>query len=248
VRFSALSAAALAALATLAGCKDAQQCRSDLATAQEVVKGVDSKSIESLTRAVNALDTAIAQCDKAGLGSERQKLIEAKHQIAAHRSLLERKASQKKRSAPTGAELEKLFAEGDSSCPKGQSYKLAGGGKEIRCTGPQLMDLGMEAVREYYETRRFKVKTSDNPPELRAEYGAELYVFTYDKPNDGAGPKCMLLYPAPGVRWQEAVARTTGTPLDRIKPGKSVKAARGELAIAAEDTAQKQTAKIGDCG
>lgn len=240
--------ACLSAVMALSGCKDAQQCRADLASAQEVVKGVDSKSIDSLTGAVNALDTAIAQCDKAGLGSERQKLIEAKHQITAHRSLLERKAAQKKRSAPTGAELEKLLKDGDASCPKGQGYKLSGGGKEIRCTGPQLMDLGMDAVKEYYETRRFKVITIDDPPTLRAEYGAELYVFHYDKPNDSAGPKCMVLYPAPGVRWQEAVARTTGTPLDRVKPGKSIKAARGELAVAAEDTAQKQTAKIGDCG
>ena len=108
--------------------------------------------------------------------------------------------------------------------------------------------MGMAAVKEYYATRRFKVAVSDAPPQLRAEYGAELYVFTFDKPNDTAGAKCLLLYPAPGVRWQEAVARATGTPLDRVKPGKNVKAARGELAVAAEDSDKKQTAKIGDCG
>ncbi|HEY3493323.1 MAG TPA: hypothetical protein VGK73_01500 [Polyangiaceae bacterium] len=234
-------------LLALPGCQDARQCRSDLAAAQEVVSGVDSKSIESLTKAVNSLDTAIAQCDKAGLGTEREKLKEARNQITAHRALLERKAAQKKRPPPTGAELEKLLKEGDPTCPKGEAYKQPGAAKEIRCTGPQLMDLGMEAVKEYYATRRFKVGVSDAPPQLRAERGAELYVFTFDKPNDTAGAKCMLLYPAPGTRWQEAVARATGTPLDRVTPGKTVKAARGELAIAAEDTDQKQTAKIGDC-
>jgi len=239
---------ALFAFAGLFGCKDARQCRSDLATAQQVVSAVDSKSIESVTGAVTALDTAIAQCDKAGLGAERNKLVEAKNQIAAHRALLERKAARKKRPVPTPEELEKLVSEGDPTCPKGQGYKQAGAGKEIRCTGPQLMDMGMEAVKDYFSTRRFKVQASDNPPQLRAEFGAELYVFTFDKPNDSSGAKCMLLYPAPGVRWQEAVARTTGMPLDRVKPGKSVKAERGELMIAAEDTAQKQTAKLGDCG
>jgi hypothetical protein len=239
---------ALLALAALAGCKDAQKCRSDLATAQEVVSSVDSKSIESLTRAVTALDTAIAQCDKAGLGPERSKLVEAKNQIGAHRALLERKAAQKKRAAPSADELDQLVKDGDPSCPKGQGYKLGAAAKEIRCTGAQLVDMGMEAVKEYFSSRRFKVQVTDNPPRLRAEFGAELYVFTFDKPNDTGGAKCLLLYPAPGVRWQEAVARATGMPLDRVKPGKSVKAARGELLIGAEDTAQKQTAKLGDCG
>jgi hypothetical protein len=235
------------AVAALAGCQDARQCRSDLAAAQEVVTAVDSKSIESLSNAVNALDKAIAQCDKAGLGAERNKLVEAKNQIGAHRDLLVRKAARKKRAAPTAAELEQLLKDGDPTCPKGQGYKQAGVAKEIRCSGPQLVDMGMEAVQEYFATRRFKVQTSDNPATLRAEFGAELYVFTYDKPNDTAGPKCLVLHPAPGVRWQEAVARATGMPLDRVKPGKSVKAARGELAVTAVDTADKQTAKLGDC-
>jgi len=237
----------LALLVALVSCKEAQQCRSDLAAAQEIVSGVDSKSIESLSRAVSALDKAIAQCDKAGLGAERNKLVEAKNQIGAHRDLLERKAARKKRTAPSGAELEQLLKDGDPNCPKGQGYKQAGVAKEIRCTGPQLVDMGMEAVKDYFATRRFKVTTSENPATLRAEFGAELYVLTYDKPNDSAGAKCLVLHPAPGVRWQEAVARASGMPLDRIEPGKTVKAARGELAISAEDTKDKQTAKIGDC-
>jgi hypothetical protein len=236
----------LVALAAL-GCKDAQQCRADVAAAQEVVNGVDSKSIDSLSKAESALEKAIAQCDKAGLGAERNKLVEAKNQISAHRALLQRKAAQKK-DAPTAAELDKLVKDGDPTCPAGQAYKQRGASANIRCTGPQLMDMGMQAVKDYYATRRFKVQTSDGPPRLRAEYGAELYVFTYDKPNDTAGPKCLELYPAPGVRWQEAVARATGMPLDRVEPGKTVKAARGELAIAADDSAQKQTAKLGACG
>jgi hypothetical protein len=218
-----------------------------VATAQEVVKSVDSKSAESLSAAVTALDKAIAQCDKAGMGSERSKLVEAKNQIAAHRDLVERKAAQKKRPAPSGAELERLLKEGDPTCPKGQGYKQGPTGKEIRCTGPQLVDMGMAAVKDYYATRRFKVETTDDPPRLRAEYGAELYVFTYDKPNDTSGAKCLVLHPAPGVRWQEAVTRATGLPLDRIKADKPVKAARGELRLQVEDTPQKQTAKLGAC-
>jgi hypothetical protein len=235
----------LIALAPL-GCQDARQCRADVASAQEVVSAVDSKSIESVSKAESALEKAIAQCDKAGLGAERNKLVEAKNQIGAHRALLERKAAQK-REAPTAAELEKLVKDGDPTCPAGQAYKQRAAAANIRCTGPQLVDMGMQAVKDYYATRRFKVQTSDAPPRLRAEYGAELYVFTYDKPNDTAGPKCIELFPAPGTRWQEAVSRATGVPLDRIKPDKPLKTARGELPLSADDNAQKQTAKLGNC-
>lgn len=233
----------------LFACQEARQCRSQLASAQEVVNGLDSKSVESLGGAVTALDSAIAACDKAGLGSERDKLIEAKNQIGAHKALLERKAARKKRAALTPDELAKLVKDGDPSCPKGQAYKQGGGaGKEVRCTGAQLTDLPMADVREYYETRRFKITETADPPRLRMEYGAELYVFTFDKPNDTTGAKCIEVYPAPGIPWREAVARTTGAPLDRVKAGGSVKAKRGDLTVRVEDTEKKQLARIGDCG
>ena len=239
----------LVAASGLVACGDAKRCREELASAQTVVSAVDSKSIESVSGALTALDSAIAACDKAGLGPERGKLVEAKNEIGAHKALLERKAAQKKRPTLTADELAKLVKEGDPSCPKGQAYKQGGGaGKEVRCTGPQLTDLGMEDVKEYYASRRFKIQVTADPPRLRAEYGAELYVFTFDKPNDPNGAKCIEVYPAPGIPWREAVARTTGAPLDKVKAGGSVKAKRGDLPVSVEDTEKKQLAKIGDCG
>jgi hypothetical protein len=89
---------------------------------------------------------------------------------------------------------------------------------------------------------------SDAPPRLRAEQGAEVYVFTYDRPNDVAGPKCLELYPIPGVTLPEAVGRATGARLEKLKNGGTVKAARGELSLRFEDTNQKLAAKIGSCG
>jgi hypothetical protein len=249
VRHAALRLVPLLLGMSALGCQDARRCRSELASAQEVVKALDSKSVESLGGAVTALDTAIAACDKAGLGAEREQLVEAKNQIGAHKALLERKAAQKKRPALTADEVGKLLKEGDPSCPKGQAYKQGGGaGKEIRCTGPQLIDLSMADVKDYYASRRFKLQETADPPRLRAEYGAELYVFTFDKPNDSAGAKCIEVYPAPGIPWREAVARTTGAPLDKVKAGGSIKAKRGDLALRIEDTEKKQLAKIGDCG
>lgn len=240
--------AGLAAAAALAGCGQRQRCQSELNRAQEVVKNVDSKSTQSLDGAVSALDSAIAVCDEAGMGAERGKLVEAKREIAAHRDHLAKKAAQKRRGPPTPEERAKLEQEGDATCPKGQGYKLAGGSKEIRCTGPQLIDMSMAEVEEYFATRRFKVTKTSDPPRLRAEFGAELHVFTFDKPSDTSGARCVEVFPAPGVRWQEAVSRTTGMRLDRIKPGGSVKAKRGELPIAAEDSDKKQVARIGSCG
>ena len=86
---------------------------------------------------------------------------------------------------------------------------------------------------------------TDTPPTVRAEHGAELFVFTFDQPN--AGAKCLLLYPAPDIPWREAVGRATGMRLDKIKNGGTISAKRGDLALNVEDTDKKQLARIGDC-
>ena len=236
---------AAALLVPLIGCRDERHCRAEMTRAQEVVNGIDSKSIDSLKGAVTALETAIAACEKAKLGEERGKLLEAKNQIGAQLSLLERKAAKKKSPALSAAELEKFQKEGDPSCPKGQAYRHAGVEKEIRCTGAQLIDMSMEAVKQYFTTRNYKLTVTDGPPRVRAEFGAELFVFTFDKPSDGA--KCLELYPAPGIPWREAVGRVVGGRLEKLKDGGTVSAQRGALALNVEDTEKKQVAKIGDC-
>jgi hypothetical protein len=235
------------ALLALPGCVEERRCRSEMAKAQEVVSGLDSKSAASLKESVSALEAAIATCEKAKLGAERGKLLEAKHQISAHLELVERKASRKKNAAPTVAELEKLQKEGDSSCPKGQAYKHAGVEKEIKCTGPQFIDMSMSAVKDYFGARKYKLTVTDSPPRIRAEFGAELFVFTFDQPNATNGAKCLELYPAPNIPWREAVGRATGARLEKLKPGGTVASQRGELTLAVEDTEKKQLVRIGDC-
>jgi hypothetical protein len=56
-----------------------------------------------------------------------------------------------------------------------------------------------------------------------------------------------VLYPAPGIPWREAVGRATGARLDKLSPGGTVSAKRGNLTLAVEDSEQKQLVKIGDC-
>lgn len=239
-----LGLAALSLFVTL-GCVEERKCRSEMASAQEIVNGLDSKSPESLKQSLAALDGAIAQCEKAKLGAERGKLLEARNQIGAHLDLLERKAARKKGPALTVAELEQVQKEGDPSCPKGQAYKHAGVDKEIKCTGPQLVDMPMAQVKAYFDARKYKLTVTDSPARLRAEFGAELFVFTFDEPANGA--KCLELYPAPNIPWREAVGRATGARMERLKSGGTVTAKRGELTLNVEDNDKKQLAKIGDC-
>jgi hypothetical protein len=239
--------ALIAALGALGlGCsQESRLCRSERDRAQEIVKALDSKSTESLGNAVRALEAAVTACEKASMGAEREKLVQAKNEIAAHLALLEKRARRKKAASPE--ELRRLEREGDPTCPKGQGYKQAGV-KEIKCTGPQLVDMSMDAAEQYFSSRHYKLAKSDAPPRLRAEQGAEVYVFTYDKPNDTAGPKCLELYPIPGVPLAEAVGRATGARLEKLKSGGSVKAERGELALLFEEANQKLAARIGSCG
>lgn len=235
-----------AACALLAGCsQESRLCRSERDRAQEVVKALDSKSTDSLANAVRTLESAISACEKASMGADREKLVQARNEIGAHLTLLEKRAKRKK--GPTVDELARLEREGDPTCPKGQGYKQPGT-KEIKCTGPQLVDMSMSAADEYFSSRHYKLTKTDAPPRLRAEQGAEVYVFTYDKPNDAAGPSCLELYPIPGVTLPEAVGRATGARLEKLKNGGTVKAARGELALTLDDANQKLVAKIGSCG
>jgi hypothetical protein len=235
------------ALVTAPGCLDERKCHDEMTTAQGVVSEIDSHSLDSLHAAIAPLDTALDACEKAKLGEEHGKLLEAKHQITAQIDLLERKALRKSGPVLSAADLERLQAEGDPSCPKGQAYKHAGVDKEIRCTGAQLIDMSMAAVQAYFGMRNYKLTVTDAPPRVRAEFGAELFVFTFDQPNADAGAKCLELYPAPNIPWREAVGRATGVRLDKIKNGGTIAAKRGDLALVVEDTEQKQLAKIGDC-
>lgn len=234
------------ALVAATGCLDEKKCHEQMTSAQGVVSNIDSHSLDSLKGALPSLDGALDACEKAKLGEEHGKLLEAKHQITAQIDLLERKAARKGGPALSAADLERVQKEGDPSCPKGQAYKHAGLDKEIRCTGPQLIDMPFDAVKNYFGARNYKLTVTENPTRIRAEFGAELFVFTFDQPS--AGAKCLELYPAPNIPWREAVGRATGVRLDKIKNGGTIAAKRGDLALAVEDTAQKQLARIGDCG
>lgn len=216
-----------ASLASLVGCDpEAKLCRERMQSAQAIVAQVDGKSAASVERSLTAVTEAHAACEKAKLGTEREQLLKAKHELSAQLELLARREGRKKLAAPTAAELLELVKSGDPSCPKGQAYKPKDSKNEVRCTGPQLVDMPASALKTYFSERRFKLTTSD-PTSLRAEHGAETFVFSFAQP-DGV-PRCVTAYAASGVSWQEVTARLSGAAPERLKLGQPVKMPQGEL-------------------
>jgi hypothetical protein len=57
---------------------------------------------------------------------------------------------------------------------------------------------------------------------LAMEAGAERYLFFYRETSGNAPPYCLVLYPKPGISWQEAVSRITGVSPDQLKPAGNV--------------------------
>jgi len=217
-----------AGLLALSGCDpDAKLCRERMQSAQAVVAQVDGKSIASVEQSLAAVTEAHAACEKAKLGSEREQLLKAKRELGAQRDLLERRESHKKAQAPSAAELQELAKNGDPSCPKGQAYKPKDSKSEVRCTGPQLVDMSLGALKTYFGDRHFKLTTTDAPKTLRAEHGGETFVFSFADGNDAA-PECVTAYAPTGVSWQEVVARASGAPPERLKLDQPVKSAKGE--------------------
>jgi hypothetical protein len=230
-----------------AGCnREAAACHERMKQAQAIVAEVDPKSAASVRASLAAVNEAHALCEKAKLGTEREQLLSAKNQLTGQLDLLEQRAARKKLAPTSPEELARLVKQGDPSCPKGQAYKPKDSKNEVRCTGPQLVDMGLEGLKAYYGDRKFKLKEQASPSELRAELGSELYVFAFDNASDPA-PRCVTAYAAPGVSWQEVVARLSGTPPERVKLGTPAKSSRGELPFSVEHATDKPTIRLGKC-
>jgi hypothetical protein len=217
-----------------------------MSSAQAVVAQVDGKSVTSVRTSLAAVEEAHRACEKAKLGPEREQLLKAKNELTGQRDLLELRARRKKQAAPSAEELARLAKSGDPSCPKGQAYKPRGNVGEIRCTGPQIVEMGAEDLKAYYGDRRFKITSQETPAEVRAELGSELYVFAFDKLGDPA-PRCVTAFTAPGSSWQEVTSRLTGASPERLKLDEAVKSGARELPLKVEHATDKPTIRLGNC-
>lgn len=219
----------------LLGCDpEAKLCRERMQSAQAIVTQVDGKSAASVEQSLAAVSEAHAACEKAKLGEEREQLLKAKNELSAQLELLARRENRKKLQAPSPEQLAELVKRGDPSCPKGQAYKPKESKQEVRCIGPQLIDMPVEALKTYFSERRFKLTATDSPATLRAEHGAETFVFAFEHAGDPS-PRCVTAYAATGVSWQEVTARLTSAAPDKLKLDQPVKTSTGEkLALKVE--------------
>ncbi len=219
-----------------------------MTSAQELVKNVDAKDPASLEASLAAVGQAIDACKAASRTSEVDALTRAKNELGAQVEYLKKRAARPERRKASPAELAALVASGDPSCPKGQAYKQEASGKEIRCTGHELVDMTVAEATTYFNDRGYKVTAIDAPPTLTAEYGAEKFVFTYAVPKDEHAPRCLTLYPAPGIPFQEATDRATGVLMRKIPKDGVLKTSHGELPIHVDQTETTLVIRLGDCG
>jgi len=237
----------LGSLALATGCEEQQAalCQDSFNKAQQTVTQIDSSSLESVEHSLTAVTGAIAACNQEGKSAEVKELTLAKNKISSHYEWL--KARPEKQRKRTPDELEALAKKGDPDCPKGMAYKQRETGKEVRCVGPVPVNMAWQAARGYYERRDFRVRPGKTPQILEMEYGAELQRFEYDKANSSEPPKCVTVYPPPGMGWQEATARVTGARVDRIKAGEPVKAGTRTLLLQVVDEPGQVLVKLGEC-
>ena len=233
--------------AALFGCEEKQAalCQDSFNKAQQTVNQIDSSSLESVEQSLAALTAAISACNQEGKSGEVKELTAAKNKISAHYEWLKSRPAKQHQRTP--AELENLAKQGDPDCPKGMAYKQRETGKEVRCVGPVPVNMAWQAARAYYERRDFRVRPGKTPRILEMEYGAELQRFEYDAEKSSQPPKCVTVYPPPGMGWQEATARVTGARVDRLKPGEPVKAGARTLMLQVVDEPNQVLVKLGEC-
>jgi hypothetical protein len=191
------------------------------------------------------VNAAIKACESENKSGEVKELKAAQQKIGAHYEYL--KSRPPKRVELTPEELETLHKKGDPDCPKGMAYKHRQSKEEVRCIGPLPANMSWKSAAKYFEGRDYKVRPGGEPNKLTAEYGAELYVFEYDRPESTSPPKCLTVYPPPGMGWQEATARVTGARVDRIKEGEPVKAGNRKLDLGVVNEPNKVVVKLGAC-
>jgi hypothetical protein len=242
----ALGSTLIAAL-WCAGCnEETRRCQSLMTSAQDIVNKVDGKQQTSVEQSLAAVEAARAACEKAGRNTERDELTRAKNELQAHLDYMKRKAAEPRVEKLTPDQIAALVKNGDPSCPKGQAYKRTPA-QEIRCTGPQIADMDWKSADAYYTNRGYKVTSTPAPPTLRAEYGAELVVFTFATQNDDQPAKCIAFYPPMGISWQEATGRITGVQMRKLENATTVKTGHGERPLKIDQSETKLIVYVGDC-
>lgn len=229
----------------LVGCdsEDAKSCRDKYMKAHELIAGVDNKSNESLQAALDMVESALPLCKKANLHKEAGELEKSQRNLQSTINSLRNYVPRKEL---TPEELEKLMKTGDPNCPKGQLYNYRKTGKEVKCTGPQLVSFTRAQADEYFKNRGFRIKGEGT--HLDAEFGPESYHFEFSSADENAKNQCLKVLAMPGMTWEESVSRVTGANPMNLKKGVTVRAEDGSKWPLAHIESDKQAVyTLGQC-
>jgi hypothetical protein len=227
-----------------AGCEsaEAKQCRAQYLATHALVPGIDVDNFESVEKGLEAVQQTTEVCRKANLREELEQLQKVRDQLQSHLDYLHTHGQPRELNAD---ELAQLVEHGDPSCPNGQAYKPKQSEEQIRCTGPKLAFMNFEQARAFYSGRGFKIHAEDG--QLKAEYGSESYTYHFASPNDENPARCIEVFAAPGISWQESVSRLTGVAPFRLKEGQPVKTPKGELALQHTKDDTQAIYRLGHC-
>lgn len=239
----------LASLTVFVACKGEEKakCQSQFAEVQKSMNIVKSQDVADLERLDGELAAAVSICEEAGVDQAVTELEKARKKIAKQVDRVKQRGNSPKKAKLTPEQLARLVKEGDPKCAKGQAYKHAASGKEIRCTGPLPIDMGRAAAEKYFVGRDYTVRPTDDKSVLKLEFGGELLLLTYSSESDPNPAKCITIYPPHGQSWQEAVSRFSGKNPALLRKGGSIKTKRGAMTIDIEEGKDKLVARIGDC-
>lgn len=240
-----LTSFTFAVAVALVGCESAaaRTCANEYAESQQKVLKVDAKSADSVRTSLDAVKSALAACRAAQRNDEVDHLVSARNELGAQLEALERRAQRKPRRDLSPDEIARLEKEGDPACPKGQSYRLENK-KDVKCNGPQILEMQREDLKRYFEERGYRVKDAA-PNEVKIERGAEQYTFEYPSAAATDRPSCAVLVPPDRMPWKEALARASGMRPEKMEPKGSVTLTQGALPYEVDE--KNVVVRVGVC-
>jgi hypothetical protein len=244
-----LAGSALALWLGLSACDSApvKACHAEMQTSQQALLEMDKTDAGSVAATLGLIERTLTTCKTAGRGDEVSDLADAKRQVAAHLSALEKRAERPTRSKLTPEALAELLKKGDPDCPRGQGYEPAGTKQVVKCTGPQLAELGSAQARDYFDKRGYRLSPPDATGGFKAEFGASAYVFHYAEGAPLGPPRCLEVTGRPGTPWQEIVARLSGVHPDRLVMNEPIRIGSRTVALRVSGDPQQWSVGLGEC-
>lgn len=234
---------------TLLGCEsgDEKACHDSYLKAHGLIVSLEAqetKAVDDVQSALEAVESSLSVCKKANLHKEVAELEKAQRTLESNANRLRSYVPRKELSPE---ELEKLVKEGDPNCPKGQSYNYRKTGKQVKCTGPQVVAFTRGQAEEHFKNRGFRLKVEGT--HLDAEFGPESYHYEFSGADANAKARCLKVLAMPGMSWEESVSRVTGVNPALLKKGATVRVEDGSKWPLTHIESEKQAVyTLGKCG